>query len=72
MVRSTINVDLVWKKKKTALRRYDVKALNDSNKCDLFEIELNNRFLPLADNNFEDIDSFSQSLNSAILDTTEK
>ena len=48
---------MVWKKKKSPLKRYDVKALNYTAKCESFDIELKNRFLPLADSTLDDIDS---------------
>lgn len=73
MVRTTINVNMIWKKQKSNTKRYDVDSLKNNNTvCDSFELELKNRFLPLIDSVVDDIESFSQSINTAILDTADK
>ena len=72
MVRTSIKVDTIWKKQKSNTKRYDVESLKNNIISDSFELELNNRFLPLMNSLIDDVDVFSQSFNSAILDTADK
>ena len=72
MVRTTIKVDTIWKKQKSNSKKHCVESLKNKDISESFELELNNRFLPLMNSTIDDVDAFSQSFNSAILDTADK
>jgi hypothetical protein len=73
-----INVDYIWRKPKSTVKKYNVQALKNvetSASFQLeksFQLELTNRFLPLFDNTPLDFDDFSEAVNTEILETADK
>ena len=54
---------------KTTSKKYNIEALKNPETSKTFELKLSNRFLPLLTCDLDDVEEFSEAINTSILET---
>ena len=71
LVRTTLKLKFIWPKRNTFSKKYDLQQLGDPQIRDKFEIELSNHFSALSLEESPDVETTSESITSAIINSVE-